>query len=102
MQVQHVYESYFLLEKNPALSDVRRYVFDSLLEHFITRDNTFAQMILCGKDVYTIEKSTKLFDDIRRVFDEPKLIRITIAKDIFTVLYYMIFDCCESGCYMVR
>ena len=61
MQVQHVYESYFLLEKNPALSDVQRYVFDSLLKHFLTRDNTFAQMILCGMNVYKVEKSTKNF-----------------------------------------
>ena len=32
MQVQHLYESYVLLEKNPALSEVQRYVFDSLLK----------------------------------------------------------------------
>ena len=46
--------------------------------------------------------SPQLFDDIRRVFYGPKIIHITIAKDSFTVLYNMIFDCCESGCYMLR
>ena len=32
VQVQHVYESYFLLEKNPALSDAQRFFFYSLLK----------------------------------------------------------------------
>ena len=41
-QDQHLYESYFLLLKNPALAEVQRYVFDSLLKHQLTRDNTFA------------------------------------------------------------
>ena len=38
VQVEHLYESYFLLEKNPALSEVQRYVFYSLLKHNLTRD----------------------------------------------------------------
>ena len=42
VQVQHLYESYVLLEKNPALSEVQRYVFDTLLKHHLTRDNTFS------------------------------------------------------------
>ena len=29
-----------LLEKKPALSEGQRYVFDSLLKHHLTRDNT--------------------------------------------------------------
>ena len=33
VQVQHLYESYVLLEKNPALSEVQRYVFDSLFQN---------------------------------------------------------------------
>ena len=41
-QDQHLYELYFLLLKNPALAEVQRYVFDSLLKHPLTRDNTFA------------------------------------------------------------
>ena len=57
VQVQHVYESYFLLEKNPALSVVQRLVFDSLLKHHLTRDNIFALIRSCGKDVYRVEKS---------------------------------------------
>ena len=57
MQVQHLYESYVLLEKNPALSEVQRYVFDSLLKHHLTRDNTFSLIRTCGKDVYKVEKS---------------------------------------------
>ena len=48
VQVQHLYESYVLLEKNPALSEVQRYVFDSLLKHHLTRDNTFMNK-LCDK-----------------------------------------------------
>ena len=35
-------------------------------------------------------------------FDWQKYFHITIAKGSFTVLYYMIFDCCESVCYMLR
>ena len=57
MQVQHLYESYFLLLKKPALSEVQRYVFDSLLKHQLTRDNTFALIRLCGNGVYKVEKS---------------------------------------------
>ena len=56
VQVQHVYESYFLLEKNPALSEVKRYVFDSLLKHHLTRDITFVLIRSCGQDVYEKEK----------------------------------------------
>ena len=44
----------------------------------------------------------KLFDDLGRVFNGQKIIHITIAKGSFAVLYNMIFDCCESGCYMLR
>ena len=56
-QVQHLYESYFLLLKKPALSEVQRYVFDSLLKHQVTRDNTFALIRSCGNEVYNVEKS---------------------------------------------
>ena len=41
-QVQHLYESYFLLLKKPALFEIQRYVFDSLLKHQLSRYNTFA------------------------------------------------------------
>ena len=57
VQFQHLYESYFLLEKNPALSEVQRYVSDSLLKHHLTRDNTFSSIRSCGKDVFNVEKS---------------------------------------------
>ena len=57
MQVQHEYESYFFLEKNPALSEIQRYVFDSLLKRNLIRDNTFASIRPCGKDVYKVETS---------------------------------------------
>ena len=33
------------------------YVFDSLLKHQLTRDNTFALIRSCGNDVYKVEKS---------------------------------------------
>ena len=56
-QVKHLYESYFLLLKNPALSEVKRYVFDSLLKHQLTRDNTFTLIRSCGSEVYKVEKS---------------------------------------------
>ena len=56
-QVQHLYESYFLLLKKPALSEVQRYVFDSLLKHQLTNDNTFALIRACGKEVYKVEMS---------------------------------------------
>ena len=35
-------------------------------------------------------------------FDGPEIIHITIAKGSFTVLYNIIFDCCESGCYILK
>ena len=33
---------------------------------------------------------------------DQKIIHITIAEGSFTVLYSMIFDCCESESYMLR
>ena len=54
-QDQHLYESY--IKKTPALSEVQRYVFDSLLKHQLTRDNTFALIRSCGNEVYKVEKS---------------------------------------------
>ena len=56
-QDQHLYESYFLLLKNPALAEVQRYVFDSLLKNQLTRDNTFALISSCHNEVYKVEKS---------------------------------------------
>ena len=56
-QDQHLYESYFLLLKNPDLTEVQRYVFDSLLKHQLTRDNNFALMRSCGNEGYKVEKS---------------------------------------------
>ena len=56
-QVQHLYESYFLLLKKPALSEVQRYVFDTLLKHQLTRDNTFALIRSFGNEVYKVKKS---------------------------------------------
>ena len=50
-------ESYVLLEKDPALSEVQRYVLDSLLKHHLTRDKTFSMIKSCGNDVYNVEKS---------------------------------------------
>ena len=40
-----------------ALSDVQRYVLDSLLKHQLTRDNTFALIRSCGNEVYKEGKS---------------------------------------------
>ena len=57
VQVQHLYESYFLLLKKPALSEVQRYVIDSLLKHQLIRGNTFALNRSGGNEVYKVEKS---------------------------------------------
>ena len=40
-----------------TLSEVQRYVFDSLLKHQLTRDNSFALIKSCGNEVYKVEKS---------------------------------------------
>ena len=67
----------------------------------------------CGKDVNKVAKSKKdtwepwkfrrrNFSINSESFDGPEIINIIIAKGSFTVLYNMIFDCCESGCYMLR
>ena len=108
-QDQHLYESYFLLLKKPALAEVQRYVFDSLLKHQLTRDNTFALIRSCGNEVYKVEKSKedtreprKLRSRLGRVFHGPKIIDITIAKSSLTVLYNMIFDSCKNRCNMLR
>ena len=57
VQVQHLHESRFFLEKNPAVSEVQRYVFDSLSKHHLTGGHTFALIRSCGKDAYKVEKS---------------------------------------------
>ena len=59
-QDRHLYESYFFLLKNPALTEVQRYVFDSLLKDQLTGDNTFALIRSCGNEVYKVEKSKKI------------------------------------------
>ena len=56
VQVQYSYESY-ILEKNPVLSEVQMYVFDSLLKLHLTRDSTFSLIRSCGNNVYNEEKS---------------------------------------------
>ena len=56
-QDQHLYESYFLLLKNPAFTEVQRSVFDSPLKHQLTSDNTFALIRSCDNEVYKVEKS---------------------------------------------
>ena len=56
-QDQHLYELYFVLLKNPALIEVQRYDFDSLLKQQLTRDNIFALIRSCCNEVYKVEKS---------------------------------------------
>ena len=46
-----------MFEKNPALSEVQMYVFDSLLKHHLTRADTFSLIRPRGKDAYSVEKS---------------------------------------------
>ena len=56
-QDQHLCELYFLLlKKTPALTEVQRYVFDSLLKHKLTRDNSFALITSNGNEVHKVEK----------------------------------------------
>ena len=43
--------------QKPALSEVERYIFDSLLKQQLTIDNTFALIRSCGNEVYKVEKS---------------------------------------------
>ena len=57
VQDQHLYESYFLLLKKPALTEEQRYLLDSLLKHQFTRDNTFASIRSCSNEVDKVEKS---------------------------------------------
>ena len=70
-----------LVAKKPALSEVQRYIFYSLLKHQLTRDNTFALIRSCGNEVYRVENRKKilenatqsqLFDDLGRGFMEQK------------------------------
>ena len=60
-QDQHLYESYFLLLKNPALAEVQRYVFDSLLKHKLTRDNTFAYMSQGSNYCFIVTLVSKIY-----------------------------------------
>ena len=87
----------------PALSEVQRYVFDSLLKHQFTRENTFALIKSCGNEVYKVEKSKedtwepwKLRSCSLSMTSEEflwtKIIYITIAKCSFTVFDNMNFD----------
>ena len=39
------------------MTEVQRYVLDSLLKHQLTRDNNFALIRSCGNEVYKVEKS---------------------------------------------
>ena len=51
-----IYTSLFLLLKHPFLTEVQRYVFDSLLKYQLTRDSDFALIRSCGNEVYKVEK----------------------------------------------
>ena len=94
VQVQHVYESYILLEKNPALSDVQRYVLDSLLklkhlknvwanvarkkeEIWKTFRQVFIRVILYGS-TYTIKTFSK------NIYTDP-------FRNIYKMLYNMLY-----------
>ena len=62
----------------------------------------------CGNKTYKAEKSKEegyavaTFDDLRRVFNGPKIIDITIDKSSPTVLYNMTFNSFKSRHYMLR
>ena len=86
----NIYTSHITVAKKPALSEVQRYVFDSLLKHQLSRDNTFALIRSCGNEMYEVEKSKKKLENPgsyavatfrwpRKSFYGPKIIYITIA-----------------------
>ena len=55
MQVHQSYESYFLLEKNPQLCEVQRYIFDSIKTQFAI-DSSLVWIRSFGKGLYKVEK----------------------------------------------
>ena len=76
LQVQNVYKSYmyFLLPKNPALSEVQRYVIDSLLKHQLTRDNFFALIrSISNKDKYILCTISAKHTSIARLLRKPNI-----------------------------
>ena len=85
--------------RNPALFEVQWYVFDSLLKHHLTKDNFFALI----RSLENPERfAAGIFGWPLNSFKGPRLTHITFAKGSLTVLYNMIFDCCESGWYLLR
>ena len=78
------------------VSEVQRFVFDSLMKHHLSRDNTFCLRRSIGKDVYKEETSIR---EINKRFitatsrwpqtnyNGPTVMRITIANGSFTVLF---------------
>ena len=62
-QVQHLNESYFLLLKKRALSEVHRYVFNFLLKHQLTRDNTFALIRSRGNEKIKWKSRKKILEN---------------------------------------
>ena len=53
-QVQHIYETSLLLLKQLKYRDT---VFNYILKHQLTRDNTLALIRSCGNEVFKVEKS---------------------------------------------
>ena len=111
VQVQHLYESYFLStpppqkkkkKKNPPYLKYKCFWLSD--ETPFNRGNTFALIRSCGNDVYKVEKLKKkiyenpasyafaVFQWLQKRFYGPKIIDITVAKDSFTVFSNMIFD----------
>ena len=43
-------------QNNLALTEIRNYIFDSLLRHQLTKDITFVFIRTCGNEVYKVEK----------------------------------------------
>ena len=54
--------------------EVQKYVFDSLLKHQLTRDDTFALIRWCGNEVYKVEKSKK------RILENPESYTVAIFR----------------------
>ena len=92
VQVQHLYEAYFLLEKKSDLSEVQRYVFDSLLKHDLTTGNSLVlirsvQSRQLKKDAIEPLKLRSLSFSMGFLnFYRPKEIDFTIWESCFAVV----------------
>ena len=78
MRKSNIYTSHTSLAKKPAMCELQRYSFDSVLKQQLTRDNTLSLIRSCDNEVYKVEKSRK------KIFEN--------SESYAVVFYKMIFD----------